>query len=324
MAIFTNTMYVTEDTDQYDIEPTFEGSAKILYEFSSDVYKLISGMYVADVMIESAVSEGATNADILVEETEESFKTKMVNTFKKLATKIKEWFRKIIEHLDYLAKGYKRFVTKNEKQINKNFDTMGGKITISTNDLNDPYPLQSVEIMKRTYNNYIRTIMEESYNSLDKHREELDKRFYRLLVVLTSNIDAKDISSIKQHIYRNDFHIISEPLNDVTSLSDYIDNLKSGDDVIKEFKDKEQTTLKLIDSVIKLINTEKYRYDIKTLSEINIYFSKCINLVQTLTAIFIEGVKSSMNQSYIILKKILTYKPAKESFNIFESALGVL
>ena len=85
MAIFTNTSYENDYVcENVNVEPTMEGSAQIMYEFASDIYKTISATYISDIMIESAISEGATNMEDVMEKTVSDFAKSAKEKFIKL------------------------------------------------------------------------------------------------------------------------------------------------------------------------------------------------------------------------------------------------
>ena len=311
MAIFSNTMYVSEGMDQYGVEPTLEGSAKILYEFSSDVYKLISGMYVADVMIESAVSEGATNADILVEETKESFKTKMVNTFKKLATKIKEWFRKIITNIKAFFLGTDKFVKKYEKQIRENFSKMDGGVTAK-----EGYEFMSIDQMKSTHTEVTKPFVDGiQLGENDDPATKFDE-----LLKGTKLGDVTDISSAKDALKKKLYGGEKQKDLKITNIDNVIKSVKTGGAVIQQIQGYEKTNIGVINEAIKLINSDNDDVTTKTTA----FYSKCINAIQGFTSVVVDAINKSMKFNYALLKKVAAYKPAKESFNIFESALNVL
>ena len=75
-----------------------------------------------------------------------------------------------------------------------------------------------------------------------------------------------------------------------------------------------------INEAIKLINSDNDDVATKTTA----FYSKCINAIQGFTSVVVDAINKSMKFNYALLKKVAAYKPAKESFNIFESALGVL
>lgn len=125
MAIFNNTAFtpVVEQSEEELIErfpgimATAEGAYEIACEGSADMYRLLAGLYAADVMIEQSVSEGATDVEAVVEGTLKEFASKVKAKFIEWRDKIVAWFKKILDNLKIRFSSSKDFVEKYESRI---------------------------------------------------------------------------------------------------------------------------------------------------------------------------------------------------------------
>ena len=124
MAIFTNNTFApvveqAEDilVDKYPhIMPTVESAYEIATEGYGDIYKLMSGLYIADLKVEEAVREGA-EAEPLIEASIKEYKDKVIAKFKEIGEKIAAWFKKIWENLKIRFGSSKDFVVKYKDAI---------------------------------------------------------------------------------------------------------------------------------------------------------------------------------------------------------------
>ena len=325
MAIFTNTSYVTESVDYDNIQPTMEGSSKILYEFSSDIYKLIGATYVADVMIESAVNEGATDIDAVLEGTAKDFKKKVVEKFKELKNKIVAWFKRVIEKIKVFFMGSKKFVEQYEDTIKNNFNNMKKKPTyngydyMETKDMAKKHEtvvkafkdrIDEVKDFKEKEDVYVAdTWVEETIKKVDSKasnvselKENLKKEYYG------GNLSKKDIT-----------------INNVTKL---IDSVKDKGNTITTVQTLGNDIEHEIEGIISDINGTKDNADLSVITVKTNMFKQCVTIIQGVTSVTVSALNESARDNLAVLKKIVTMKPAKESFeetgSIFESALNII
>lgn len=103
-----------------DMNGEVEDGDNIVAEFCRDMYMLEASMYVADVQLETAVSEGAN-----IEATMENFLTDAVATAKKkvleLWEKLQKWFKEMISKFRAFTAASASFVKKHSNEIMNNY-----------------------------------------------------------------------------------------------------------------------------------------------------------------------------------------------------------
>lgn len=119
MAIFTNTKAVVEETlpEVGEIMGTMEASDQILYEAAEDFYKINAGLYISDILIEQAVTEGSADPEALMEGTIKDFFKKIIEALKKFWAKVKAWFKGVIENIKVLFMSGEKFIKEYEKKL---------------------------------------------------------------------------------------------------------------------------------------------------------------------------------------------------------------
>lgn len=120
MAIFT-TNAISNDVNMYTgtVLPTMEASDEIVYEASENMYKIQAGLYISDIMIEQAVTEGYGGGEALMEGAVKDFFKKILDTLKKFWAKVKAWFKSVIEHIQVYFMNGKKFIEKYKDALNK-------------------------------------------------------------------------------------------------------------------------------------------------------------------------------------------------------------
>ena len=118
--LFESVYTVEENIDtnvEYDMDELVQESAEISYELSESLHKIEAATYIADIMIESAVTEGAENVEALVESTMKERFQKMKKAFMDFLKKIKDWFKKIFTAITNKGKKTNEYIKQNENEI---------------------------------------------------------------------------------------------------------------------------------------------------------------------------------------------------------------
>lgn len=129
--MFTFTQPVKESTTDIDayeghIEPTFEGMQEIVYEASLGYSETSSALYVADIMVESSVKEGA-NMEVLVEGVVKDSFARIKAVFQKMWAKVKAWFANVKKLFKQLTLKGKEFIKQFKSELNEKARSVKGK-----------------------------------------------------------------------------------------------------------------------------------------------------------------------------------------------------
>lgn len=123
MSIYGRNGSMTSQTSEFSfnenlIEPTLESIQLICMESSADMCKLIGATYVADILVEEAVTEGA-DVSVLLEGFASDTWSKIKQVFQKLWDKIRAWFDKVITWFKVQFVSGKKFIAKYKEQLRK-------------------------------------------------------------------------------------------------------------------------------------------------------------------------------------------------------------
>ena len=336
MAIFTNTQYVAEEVEVYDdVNPTLEGATEILYEFSSDMYKLVGATYVADIMIENAVTEGATDVEALVEGTMSDFRKKASARLKELRAKIAAWFKKVIDKIKLFFTGSKNLIAKYKTQIVDNFGKM--KDEDKSYQGYDYMDLDEIDAAHSKAVDEIKGVF-EFINKNEPTSEELDKKFVEAVQKAAGDDKVEDVAALKDSfkLKLRGGKTESEKVV-IADINKLIKVLASGDAVINKIK----SYAGLVDSMIKraiseIEKPEKADKDATPVTTKATVYNKLITAITGLTTTAVEVIQAANNDYFKVLKKVAGYTekakkenkpetPASESASsIFESALGLV
>lgn len=334
MAIFTNAIY--ENTTSYvndNIEPTMEGSAQIMYEFASDMYKLISATYISDIMIESAITEGATDVQPLMEKTVKEFAKNAKEKFIELKNKIVAWFKNVIDKIKVFFMNSSKFIVKYEKAINDNIENIGSfeytGYKYSTSKANSPCDIGEAKIAE------LKGVVEKIGKTVTK--DEGDTK-YKIDETIAKTVGDAGVSGMKDDLIekmrggRTSKDIIKVAKNDVSSMIDAVKNSKQ---VIENIEKLRKKTNEALDGIIKEFDTAENRNinanAVTTMAE---YYNKGITAIQAVNTVAVNEENTRCRQFTAVLKKLATAKKkTTESFgdddfvsgsSIFESALNML
>lgn len=318
MAIFNTTNIETEN-EYPNVTGTLESSAEILYEFNAGINKVLGAAYVADIMIESAVSEGATNVEVLVESSVKDMAKKAREWFEEFFKKIEVWFKRLYLTIADRTKIISAFSKKHGKEALHNFDNYTGeKATISGH--NYKVGADQTLIIKATeFNNSLKTNVEKNdYANADE-----------LLTEYT-------IDKFKEDLHKDIFGQ-GKPVDfpEMTIKREYVveaEKVCSGsDNIIKSIKRLEKETK---DSIKKSINElkkhESEKEEAAVVSKAIRVNKTLVSRLQSINNIFISEYQKILAQNYKILKKAYSLKPEKEKkekateSSIFESAYSLV
>lgn len=312
MSIFSNSQYMVEET--YDIEPTLEGASEVLYEFSTHTYKLISATYVADIMMESAVTEGATNIDILVEATMNELVRKFIDRLKELKAKMVAWFRKVINKIKSLTVDYKKFISQYKDQIIENFAKMKD-VSYHGYDYRELY-----NILSWTNNSmiYLNTIYEDinkddsmvTIFDIDERIIEQVKRTGMFNLGITK--EPKDLNDLKEKvkIIMTKGSTNDEPVK-VTDINAFLNTFENAQGWVKNIEEASKKYEKTINDAMVVIQ-RKSGFKYITANDVD-KCNKCVTMITHISTTGINTIQDALRTYYSTLKKIATFKPAKES-----------
>ena len=327
MAIFSakyNTPVVEQTEDSFvDMYPFIEGTTECGYDIAaegySDIHKLVSSMYITDILIENAVMEGA-EAEPLIEGAIKDFKDKAVKKFKEIIEKIKNWFKKIIDRLKVRFTSTKDFVNKYRDALRtKAKNSQGYKVTRHKFNHNVSSTLSTMLDKIETF--AIRTAF--AHDSSD----------FTADMAAAADSKAKSISDLKKVIV--DKHVGKEVTNttigsDVEEMIKFCDNSKVA---VAELETLRDISVKHVNNFIKEIqgSGDDSARVTKMVSNCNTATSAMQQLNTTCAKIVDDIVKEYV----ALLRGLMLYKPAKESYtpdeelidnkgqSMFEAALNL-
>ena len=326
MAIFTNTQYVAEEVEVYDnIEPTMESASEILYEFSSDIYKLIGAVYVSDIMIEGSVTEGATDVEALVEATMNEFVKKVIAKLKELKNKIVTWFKKVIANIKKFFNKSKDFLKKYKKRIVDNFKRNG----LSSSYEGYRY-LEFEEIMDLSMR-YMRPLsdimVKEKIFNTDYSIDELERMYVTALQKGANDSTIEDHSAFKDSFLYKIRGNMTEPetikVNNVLPYMTEVDMAPSIIDLIEASCDVATTSIDKSIAFYDIMRGASDQYITMRTSIIN----KSITVIELISTTAVSTIQEALGHYFKMLYDIgmMDEETTKESScSIFESALGLV
>ena len=315
MAIFSNkvtpVIEQVEDTfvDMYPhIEGTTECGFDIAAEGYSDIHKLVSSMYITDILIENAVMEGA-EAEPLVESAVKEFKDKAIAKFKEIIEKIKNWFKKVIDRVKVRFTSTKDFVNKYRNALHEKAQNMSG--------------------YKVTRHDFIHDIDKEYKNMVEKMskyaKDNAEVKVENFVSGMVSSVVSKatSISDLKQAFIHQ---IVGDAKqNETVSASDvemmikYCDNSRVAISAIENVRD---AGIKEINGFISDLNGSGK--DVSVIHAATAKYNTAASAIQQLNTTCVKIVDDIVKEYVALLRGLLLYKPAKESFtpdeNLMENA----
>lgn len=326
MAIFSNNKFtpvIEQEEVIEDLYPAIEGSVECGFEIAaegySDVHKLVSSMYITDILIENAVLNGA-EAEPLVESALKEFKTKAVNKFKDICARIKNWFKKIIERLRVRLTSSKEFVNKYRDSIRaKAKNSQGYKVTRH----------KFKHDVANTYKTMVKALADfaEAADTKEASHDEFVAK-----MISKADSKSKTFSELKQALV--DKHVGKEISNttitsDVDAMIKYCDDSKIA---IAELENIRDAGVARIEGFIRKI--EGNGEDSTAVHAAVSNFNSATSIIQQLNTTCVKIVNDIVTEYTALLRGLMLYKPAKESFtsdeelmttgqSLFESALNM-
>jgi hypothetical protein len=130
MAIFTSVFESQTDNLELELESadteynfdeadTFDDT---ITEYCKEMYALDAAMYIADVQLETAVFEGATDVETLAENAVTDFFKNLIEKIKDIYYKVKEWIREKITNIRAFFAAATSFMDKHGNDVIKNYE----------------------------------------------------------------------------------------------------------------------------------------------------------------------------------------------------------
>lgn len=316
MAIFNKDFFPVQEQKEYpNIDGTIECGYEIATESYRDINNLLAGLYVSDVMIESAVYEGATNAQALIEGAMGDFYQKTKKKFREAIDKIKAWFKKIIENIGIRLTRGSEFVRKYEDAIREKAQkssSAGYKVTMHEYKTG----------IDQMYDKYAGNMLVYVMNLADDKKAKVpDGDFVSKMYKSVSNNKASSLSELKDIMYKECVGKEHTNVQVKTKVGMMIDLCKNGNAVIEEIRRLEKIAVDSIEDLIKAIEKAEKNDDSngpKLVRGANAVSSA----VQQLATVCVD-VNNKMITEYIgHLRGFMLYKPAKESYNPDEDLMS--
>lgn len=343
MAIFSSKSVLTEsqtgfDHVDYNVQPTMEASDQILYEFAEDMYKAQAGLYISDIIIEQAVSEGA-EPEALVEGTVKDFFKRIKDALKKLWDKIVAWFKSIIENLKVMFSSGEKFIKKYEKAINEKkddkFEYTGFKYDMNALLTIPELPKSLDEVAKQ---------IETNYEDLKDDEFDVDEGKKEVLASTAATCGLSGIDSVDElkkelvsKLRGGDVAKSTFTFSSGNGKGQMIDLVKNHSKILKGinkyYTDFNNAMSKVIKACEKAENKVKEGGNTTVFSKLVTVYKYGISLAQAVCSVRISIQKEAYGACLATLKRFVMWKPAKESFegetetgskSILESAISML
>lgn len=332
MAIFNNTTFtpVVEQSEEEivsmypNIMATAEGAYEIACEGAADIYKLMAGLYVSDVMIEQSVMEGA-EAEPLIEGTIKEFLAKAKAKFIEIRDKVVAWFKKIFDNLKIRFASSKDFVEKYESRITekaqniKNFKPKHHEFNLDI----------AGEIIKVTSDMI-------SYAQAVKHAEiSGGDGFTKAMVGAVKGYKAENVTDLKKELKEK----LTGRENDnvpvgASKIAEMVKYCKTTNEPISELTAIRDKNVKELNGIISELNGSGEKYEIGVLKAKISNYNTAVNAMIQLNAVAV-GMVNEINREYVgILRALMLAKTESASDDemmeetntnsIFESAMSMI
>lgn len=332
MAIFNTSMVtpVEESFVEAEYVPGIDGSVECGYQIAAEAYsdmtKIISGLYVADIMIESAIYEGS-DPEPLIEGAVRDAWDKFIAFLKRTWAKIKAWFKEMFERMKAMMTNSKNFVLRYQKIIDaKSADGFEYNLYKIDDDIAASY---------EKYANLIDSNVGAAYDG-DSFTSHLINKL---------NSDANSLSQLKKII--TDDHIGEREgaysKVDKSMINHMVDFCKNQTKLINDLKRIENKTNKFMQGAIKNAENRKKEAEArkdeaaasgatKTISQ----YKSGVSLLQNLNTLYVNISGKIVKKYVAVLRAFVLYKPAKvqESYvdedlmkdgqSLFETAMSMI
>ena len=312
---------------------------QIMFEAAQDLSQIQNGLYVADVMMESAVLFEGASQETLVEGVVKDFFQKIIDTFKKLWDKLKAWFKKMYQTLEVFFLPGKKFVEKYGKELERK---------TTTGYTYKGYRWNKSEVKRVLEDGTVKSVDVQVFSSIQDlvnavelketaTAEDFTKAKEKVVKELSDN-KADNISELKTHLLESAQNgIEKEEIEnfEVYSVSEMIASVKDNKKLINQLKKSETRIEKNLSNFIKGI--ENLRRDLSTedktkyssfINNCASYFRHTSAITSAMVEVSISVAKAQNSEFVGALKGLMHYKPAKESYvaegqgaSILESAM---
>lgn len=316
----SNQTTITNEFDaiNYNISVESCGYVDMFVEATEELAALESAMYVADVMLEEHVLEGATNVEVLLEGVMSGMFTRLKEAVQKLWAKIKQWFANVKKYFQMLFTHGKDFVKKYKTDIIKaearckgfkyNFYPLtGGKTKENASASLDAFKTAQGLVKEGESNaDIIKGYMKQHHWNGEDSQTEFNKAY-------------------RETLYGSDTREEYEDFSSGPSVQFMIKALETGADEVKAIEAVEKV---LNSSCSKLIAElqKKENESAKTIAaeggSLDKAYSLAVELVKAESNHCLavcdgqkEKVKTIMKDSESVLKRLITHKPKKEGFD---------
>lgn len=310
------------------VDPSLDGIMAITQETAHDFYQLNSALYVADVVHEEATLESAGRAEEILESVVSDSVEKMKKYFMNLWSKLKAWFASAIAYLKNMFVSGKKFVEANKKRLNEKnvlgFKYKGRKLTPSET---------GVQVADKVV-----AIIKDEQADLTSAPSMTDGKFDKTpqeeKEALLKQVGYEEISELTKEIRLSYFggqdsddadEIVDFGANDKSELMELVSNSGKAVSNVEKLR---TATDKAIAGIIKELNAaagkankDESAADRDKAINIAVINRKVNNIKYLLTVhnaaigATVEGIKAQSKDAERVLRKYLTYKPAKESFD---------
>lgn len=334
MAIFSNNTFtpVVEDESIENKYPhimaTAESAYEIAYEGYRDLTKLISSIYVSDILIENAVMTESANAEVLVEATIKEFVESAKKKFIEIRDKIIAWFKKMIDEIKVRFTFAKDFIKKYKARIVEKAKVANGAYKVVNHVVSDTVKADAITMMNT---------MVSTAHSMKK--EEVDTFTSRLLAKV-GGAEVKTVGDLKKKFAEDhyDAKATTQTALKVGNVEKMIKYCEGVENALAAMKDLQSANTKAIDSFIAKL--EGSGQDVEAIqAKTNCYRTTAAMLLQ-LDGVSVDLIKQISREYISIMRGLLLWKPAKEAFegdaelmggekveestSIFESALNLI
>jgi hypothetical protein len=336
MSIFGNKNFGAPATESFDyIQPTAESLDTILTEGAKDSYVIRAGMYISDVMMEEAVSEGAAEPEALLESFGKDLFAKLKEMFEKLWKHVKDWLAKVKRFFSLLFTSGKEFVDKFEEELN-------GKTATGYTFNGYPYDYAGGTALMSTWSSKITAEMAQYQNGIVKAADASDSREQEAILAKIAGGQTFKTSDVQEKLLKDATSetTIEAALKTLTKkfrggkdseteIKDFQGNSKS--DMMKFIKGKEaalatitnneKDTDSMYSNIIKAIKDAADRVKGEQKGKIGTWVTHSTEMLRygsnfcvSMYKVEADMIKEMARTYEAALKGYLRFKPVKDSF----------
>lgn len=303
-------------SEQYEVSIEGCGHIEMFVEQTEEMCALESAMYIADVMLEETAMEGTSNMEVLVEGVVSSFFTRLGDSVKKLLAKIKQWFMNVKKYLTMMITNGKDFAKKYKTEI----------LTAAAKARGFKYKTFGEDKAETALNEILGGASNQDSGAIfgisaklvkdakDKSSSDLAREYLKENVWDGKESMAEFTTAIKEEIpEREEF----EDFKSGPSANDLIQVLETAGDIVKaldklkvEIEKNLTTVIKELDGASKDGDDEDKRVYTTAVT----IATGIANTSVSLCNIAKETIKKYYKDAHFILKRLISHKPRKESY----------